>query len=145
MSDLYDSDPLTWSELQATLLRRRAAGELVNDADIDWLNVAEEIEDVGKSLVQAVRSHIVLTLLHDLKAAAWPDSRDVPHWRAEARGNRDDARDDYVPSMAPKIDMARLYRKALRTMPDTIDGLPPLPVPEECPVTLEGLLADDPE
>ena len=45
----YDTDILIWSERQATLLRRRAAGELVNDADIDWPNVAEEIESVGRS------------------------------------------------------------------------------------------------
>src|SRR5690348_4666817 len=42
MSD-YDTDILTWSERQAALLRRRAAGELINDADLDWLNIAEEI------------------------------------------------------------------------------------------------------
>jgi hypothetical protein len=37
MSD-YDRDILTWSERQAALLlRRRAAGELINDADLDWL------------------------------------------------------------------------------------------------------------
>jgi hypothetical protein len=39
MSD-YDTDLLTWSERQAALLRRRAAGELMNDAEIDWANVA---------------------------------------------------------------------------------------------------------
>jgi hypothetical protein len=142
MSDLYDNDTLTWSEQQAALLRRRAAGELVNDAEIDWLNVAEEIEDVGKSLVRAVRSHIVLALLHELKAAAWPGSRDVPHWLAEARLHRDEARDDYVPSMAAKLDMAKLYRQALRAMPGTIDGQPPLPAPETCPTTLDQLLND---
>ncbi len=31
MSDLYDEDILLWSERQGELLRRRAAGELVND------------------------------------------------------------------------------------------------------------------
>ena len=46
MSDLYGDDILLWSERQAELLRRRAAGELVNDAEIDWPNVAEEIESV---------------------------------------------------------------------------------------------------
>ena len=30
MSDLYDTDIVTWSERQAELLRRRAAGELVS-------------------------------------------------------------------------------------------------------------------
>ena len=35
-----------------------------------------------------------------------------------------------------------LYRRALRRMPATIDGVPPLAVPTECPVTLEELLAE---
>ena len=55
MSD-YDSDILIWSERQADLLRRRAAGELVNDAALDWPNIAEEIEDVGRSQLNAVES-----------------------------------------------------------------------------------------
>ena len=48
-SDLYDTDILLWSERQADLLRRHAAGERVNDASIDWPNIVEEIEDVGRS------------------------------------------------------------------------------------------------
>jgi hypothetical protein len=142
MNDLYDTDILTWSERQAELLRRRAAGGRVSEDDIDWLNVAEEIEDQGKSGVRAIRWHIVQALLHDRKADAWPNSREVPHWRAEARGHRDEARDDYVASMAAKINMAKLYQQALRRMPDTIDGVPPLPVPEACPTTLDDLLND---
>ena len=59
MSDLYDTDILTWSERQAELLRRRAAGELVNDAEIDWPNVAEEIEAVGRTERRACESHLV--------------------------------------------------------------------------------------
>ena len=39
MSD-YDDDILLWSERQAGLLRRRAAGELVNYAEIDWPNAS---------------------------------------------------------------------------------------------------------
>jgi hypothetical protein len=49
MSDLYDEDVLLWSERQAELLRRRTAGELVNDAELDWSHIAEEIESVGIS------------------------------------------------------------------------------------------------
>ena len=82
MSDLYDTDFLQWTERQTDLLRRRAAGELVNDAEFDWLNVAEEIEDVGRSQLRAVKSHLVQALLHDLKAEARPLSSKVPHWRA---------------------------------------------------------------
>ena len=143
MSD-YDTDILTWSERQADLLRRRATGELVNDAELDWPNIAEEIEDVGGNALRACRSLLVQALLHDLKAEAWPLSVEVPHWRAEARGFRDDAAEAFSPAMRQRIDVAALYRRALRRMPDTIDGQPPLPLPQTCPVTLDELLSDAP-
>jgi hypothetical protein len=143
MSDLYDDDILLWSEHQADLLRRRAAGELVNEAELDWPNIAEEIESVGNEQLHAVESFMVQALLHDLKATAWPLSRDVPHWRAEARRFRGEAASRFAPSMRQRIDMAKVYRRALRAMPETIDDQPPLPVPESCPVTLDELLAED--
>ena len=143
MSDLYDDDILLWSEHQADLLRRRAAGELVNEAELDWPNIAEEIESVGNEQLHAVESFMVQALLHDLKATAWPLSRDVPHWRAEARRFRGDAASRFAPSMRQRIDMAKVYRRALRAMPETIDDQPPLPVPESCPMTLDELLAED--
>jgi hypothetical protein len=143
MSDLYDDDILLWSEHQADLLRRRAAGELVNEAELDWPNIAEEIESVGSEQLHAVESFMVQALLHDLKAQAWPLSRDVPHWRAEARRFRGDAASRFAPSMRERIDMAKVYRRALRAMPETMDDQPPLPVPESCPVTLDELLAED--
>ena len=143
MSDLYDDDILLWSEHQADLLRRRAAGELVNEAELDWPNIAEEIESVGNEQLHAVESFMVQALLHDLNATAWPLSRDVPHWRAEARRFRGDAASRFAPSMRQRIDMAKNYRRALRAMPETIDDQPPLPVPESCPMTLDELLAED--
>ncbi len=139
MGDLYNDDILEWSERQARLLRDVAGGWRGNEAP-DWANVIEEIESVGRSQLTAVRSLLVQALLHDLKCAAWPLSRDVPHWRAEARGFRDEAAEAYAPSMRQHIDVAELYRKALRRLPDTQDGQPPLPVPEACPATLDELL-----
>ena len=47
MSDLYDTDILLWSERQADLLRRHAAGERVNDASIDWPNIARRSRTWG--------------------------------------------------------------------------------------------------
>jgi len=143
MSDLYDTDVLLWSEQQAGLLRRRAAGELVNEAELDWPNIAEEIESVGSEQRHAVESLLMQALLHRLKIEAWPLSRDVPHWQAEARGFRDDAAARFAPSMRERLDLAQIYRRALRRMPDTMDGQPPLPVPAVCPATLDELLAED--
>ena len=133
---LYEADILLWSEEQAELLRRRAANQL------DWENLAEEIGDVGRSELRALHSHLIQALLHDLKAEAWPLSRDVDHWRAEARGHRADARRCYTPSMAQRTDVETLYQDARRRLPATLDGTRPLPVPENCPVTLAELLSE---
>jgi uncharacterized protein DUF29 len=138
----YDTDILTWSERQAALLRRRAAGELINDVHLDWSNIAEEIEDLGRSELRSCRSLLRQALRHMLKAEAWPLSRDAPTWRADAIDFRRQARDAFVPSMRQKIDVADLYADALAAMPETVDGVPPLPVPDVCPVTLDELLGD---
>jgi hypothetical protein len=142
MADLYEGDILAWSEQQAALLRRRAAGELINDAELDWPNIAEEIGDVGKSQVQAVESHLTMALLHDLKAEAWPRSLSEPSWRAEARLHRRLARKKFTPGMRQKISIADLYADALAGLPEELDATVPLPVPDECPVTLDELLGE---
>jgi hypothetical protein len=143
MAALYDDDILLWSERQADLLRRHVAGERVNSAELDWPNIIEEIESVGNEQLHAVNANLMQALIHMLKAKAWPLSRDVPHWESEARVFRANAADRFVPSMRQCIDLARIYAKAVRTLPTTIDGQPPLPVPADCPVTLDQLVADD--
>jgi Domain of unknown function DUF29 len=138
----YDTDILVWSEHQSELLRRRAAGELVNEAELDWPNIAEEIEDVGRSELRSCRSLLRQALRHMLKAEAWPLSRDAPTWRADAIDFRRQARDAFTPSMRQKIDVAALYREALQALPATSDGLAPAPVAQTCTVTLDELLAE---
>jgi hypothetical protein len=138
MSDLYDNDILLWSEREAALLRRLAAGEGVND-QIDWENVIEEIESVGNEQLHAVESLLVQALRHMLKAEAWPLHCDAPNWRADAIDFRQQAQRRYAPSMRQKIDMARNWRHAQRGLPETQDGVPPLPIRAEVP-TLDELL-----
>ena len=139
----YDTDILTWSERQAELLRQHAGGTRSNDPAIDWPNIIEEIEAVGQSQVDQVESWLFQMTVHLLKAEAWPLSNAVPHWQAEARGFRAQARRKYRASMAQKIDLPGIYADALQAMPDTIDGLAPLPVDPICPWTLDALLSDD--
>jgi hypothetical protein len=143
LGDLYDTDIVIWSEEQSALLRRMAAGERLNDAQPDWPNIIEEIESVGNEQVRAVESLLFQALVHELKAAAWPSAPDVPHWQAEARGFRAQASLRFVPSMRQRIGVTRLYAKALRVLPDTIGGQPPLPLPGDCPTTLDEMLDQD--
>ena len=77
---------------------------------------------MGGNSLRACRSQLLQALLHDLKAAAWLLSRDVPHWRSAARVARITAADAYALSMRQKIDVQDLYAKALRAIPEMIDG-----------------------
>ena len=141
MSDLYGDDIVIWSERQAELLRRIAAGEQVNEAP-DWPNIAEEIEAVGRSELRSCRSLLRQALRHMLKAEAWPLSCHAPSRRADAIDFRRQARDAFTPSMRQKIDIAQLYADALAAMPDSQDGVPPLPIQTDIP-TLDELLSED--
>ena len=143
MSVLYDTDILGWSERQAELLRRLAAGERVNDL-IDWENVAEEVESVGRSELHRTESLLTQALRHRLKIMAWPTSSEVPHWQEEVTLFQMDAARAFQESMRQRLDLAMIYRRARHRFPQQIDGQPPLPLPENCPVTLDELLIDRP-
>ena len=142
--DLYHRDVLAWSQHQADLLRRLGRRERVNG--VDWEQVAEEIEGVGLSELNAVRSYLRLTIAHLLKIQGWPDSTTVGHWRGEVGSFQTDARDRYAPSMRRNIDMDTVFADALRQVrPVTYDGRPPRALPTVCPFSLDQLLTAEPE
>src|SRR5829696_3407565 len=78
---LYDEDVYAWAKQQADALRRlaRTGRDLPNELDLE--NVAEEIEDVGKSELSKVESCIRLILIHLLKLASAPQARSERKWR----------------------------------------------------------------
>jgi hypothetical protein len=62
---LYDEDFVAWTEQQARALR--AAGRSGSNEPLDWQNLAEEIEDLGKSNRRELRSQILRILRHLIK------------------------------------------------------------------------------
>jgi hypothetical protein len=136
--DLYERDILAWSEHQADLLRRLGRGERVND--VDWANLAEEIEDVGRSQLQSVDSFLTLMMLHLLKLHAWPDSDARNHWRGEVIGFQTGANRAFTSSMRQKIDIDRLHADALRRL--TAEA-PKTRFPSANPFTVDDLLTQD--
>ena len=86
----YDTDILTWAEHQAALLRRRAAGELVNDAGLDWSNVAEEIEALVKAQDRELASRINTIMLHLMKLQTSPATERRAGWRDTIPEQRDE-------------------------------------------------------
>ena len=139
MSDrFYERDVLAWSQHQADLLRRIGQGERVND--VDWANVAKEIEGVGLCELHSVEDFLNLILLHLLKLRAWPDSQACGHWRGEIAGFQENLKRRFCPSMRQRIDLGKLYNAAADQMRA---GHPGVPLPPENPFSLDHLLNDD--
>jgi hypothetical protein len=56
LKTLYEEDTVAWAENQAAALRAAAQGG--TNLALDWQNLAEEIEDLSKSIKPAVYGHI---------------------------------------------------------------------------------------
>ncbi|MSP00056.1 MAG: DUF29 domain-containing protein [Acetobacteraceae bacterium] len=139
MSDLYEEDITLWSERQSALLRRRAAGELVNDAELDWINVAEEIESMGRSERDQLTNRLAVLLAHLLKWRYQPGHRGNS-WRLtiieqRRRAGKLLARN---PSLRPRRDdiLAEAYADAL-LIAERETGLPDGTLPPVCPWSFE--------
>jgi hypothetical protein len=70
----YDRDLYTWAVEQAALLRSGRVEE------VDALNIAEEIDDVGNEQYDKLESALRLILLHLLKWDHQPDRRSRSWW-----------------------------------------------------------------
>ncbi|MBV8615239.1 MAG: DUF29 domain-containing protein [Acetobacteraceae bacterium] len=91
MGSLYDSDLVAWSVEQAIAIRE--AGERRVNAPIDWENVAEEIESLGKSERLALRSRIGTVIEHLLKLQVSPATEPERLWRETIRRARGEIAD----------------------------------------------------
>jgi hypothetical protein len=119
----YDVDFYAWTQRQGGLLRRLATGERVNDADLDWPNIAEEIETSGRSERGAVASCIRNIIQHLMKLEASPATDPRPGWRATVRRERVELEAvlDDNPSLKPAVDglIAREMPRVLLWLPWT--------------------------
>jgi hypothetical protein len=139
--NLYDSDIAAWAVQQADALRRRAANE------IDWDNVAEEIEDVGISETNATLAQIDNILRHRLYLLGWPETLNQRAWQAELREFQRQLRRHYRPSMTGREKVTdavvrEAYGAALEYCLAHMDVAPTRPLPVECPWSLEELLGE---
>ena len=144
-SSLYDLDALAWSEQQGGLLRRIAEGERLNAA-VDWPNVIEEIEAMGRSELRSCGSSLRQAMVHLLKLRAWPGSQAAEHWRSEVFVFLDLAQRAFTPSMRRRINLDDEYRAALRLARFAMREIetPARPLPDACPFTLDELLTGEP-
>ena len=86
LNALYDQDFVRWTEEQAAALRQAKSQSLAgtegSNLPLDWENLAEEIESLGKSDRRELRSQITRVLRHLLKLEATPAAEPRAGWRA---------------------------------------------------------------
>lgn len=142
MDGLYDRDFLLWSEAEAEKLRRLRAGERVND--VDWENLIEEVEALGRSELKATESLLYRAVEHLLKVMAWPASRYRDQWMDEAFNLLSDAESAFTPAMRQRSSVEAIYGRALRDVRrKPSDGEPPGPLPPGPWFTLDDLLDEN--
>lgn len=101
-SELYDRDFFLWTQEQAAALRRARDSNL----PLDWENLAEEIESLGKSDRRQLRSHIRRILRHLFKLEASSAAQPRAGWRStinDGRGEIEDVLRD-SPSLRREVD-----------------------------------------
>jgi len=141
MSELYDTDFLRWTEQQAQLLRQRA--EAANNDQLDYRNLAEEIESVGASQKREVRSRLALIFQHLIKWHYQPELRSRS-WETTLLVQRRDllALFEDSPSLRPFAEciLSTAFIRG-REAAERETGL--LGIVDACPWTLEQALDPD--
>jgi len=132
----YEDDFYAWANEQAERLRR---GEW---SKLDPLNLAEEIEDLGRELHHKLESAFRIILLHLLKWDHQPERR-ARSWVGSIKVHRLDAEDllDMHPSLKPRVNEAvrDAYRRAwIKAAAET--GLDEATFPPECPYVPDEIM-----
>ncbi len=86
MSDLYEQDFIGWTEQQALLLRK--AADAGSNLGLDWDNLIEEVESLGRSQHRALASPIRRIMLHLLKLEYSPAPVPRPGWQISVGDGR---------------------------------------------------------
>ena len=141
MSTSYESDVVAWAKEQAEMIRSGRFDKL------DLKNIAEEIEDVGKSEQRELACRMAVLLAHILKWKFQPQKRSVS-WTLTIKEQRRllVRRVQKTPSLSPMlsdpewIDEIWVDAKALA---EKETGLDIGTYPEVCPWPMANVLAPD--
>lgn len=139
--NLYEADFYAWTQEQARLLRSQQFSQ------IDWPNLIEEIESLGKQQRQELRNRLSVLVGHLLKWHYQSQNRSRS-WLATLRIQRLDIAEllEDNPSLKPYLEEAlhreALHRAYLRGVELAVGetNLPNHAFPTECPYSLVEIL-----
>ena len=128
---LYKTDYLKWIETTVEKLREQ------DYSNIDWENLIEEFEDMGRSERRSLESNLVVILLHLLKWQFQPELRSGS-WKGSIAEHRRRIRKALKdsPSLKPYLEeiFAECYLDAIEQA-SAETGLPEATFPQLCPYT----------
>lgn len=141
----YEHDFYAWTQAQAAAIRRAGASRV--NADIDWENVAEEIESLGRSDRDTVESHLETVVEHLLKLMLSPATDPRDGWERSVLNGRFELARKLSTTLRAHLaaTFGDRYRHGRRLALNGLkrDGLTAADLPEHCPWTLEQLLDED--
>lgn len=135
-TDLYDRDFFEWTVRQGQTLRN------MRPAELDWENLAEEIESLGRSDKRSIENNLNVVVLHLLKWHFQPANR-KGGWKSSIAEHRARIRKltDESPSLRRYPDeVLREEYDLARVKAADETGLPESQFPENCPFTIEQVL-----
>jgi DNA primase len=142
VTSFYERDYYDWIQRNVHAMREGRVHE------VDWANVAEELEDMGKSEKRALRSQLARLIAHLLKWAYQPKRRSTSQnsWRAAIKHARQSINETLgeSPSLRPQLPqmVPDGYGDArAQVLGET--GLPEQTFPAACPWSLEQIMAED--
>jgi hypothetical protein len=142
-AELYDEDFYAWTQQQAQALRTHFRGD--NRLDVEHL--AEEVEDLGKSELQAVESYVQQIMTHLLKLDYSGFERPRRHWCSEIVAFRASMQRKISPSVRRTVRqvLPELYESARNMAAASLDAEPDLGrrLPKECPYDWDAIVARD--
>ena len=111
---LYQTDYYAWTKQQAAELRAMAARRASSTLDLE--NLAEEVESLGRSDLNTVRSQVRRIIEHLLKLEFSPSAPPRADWRYSVAQARDEVEDHITAGMYPDVaaDLAKLFGRARR-------------------------------
>ena len=136
---LYERDYLQWIETTVEKLHSR------DYANVDWDNLIEEIEDVGRNERRSLESNLIVVLLHLLKWQYQPERRSgswegsiIEHRRRIKKALKES------PSLQPYLEsiFAESYVEAVKQA-KAETGLPLEMFPPQCPYELTAVVDDE--
>ena len=144
---LYKTDYYAWTKQQAAALRAMAArGE---SPTLDLENLAEEVESLGRSDLNMVRSQVRRIIEHLLKLEFSPSAPPRADWRYSVAEARDQVEDHITASMRADVaaDLGRLFERARRNAAIGLgrhgEQEAAKTLPKACPYSLEQIVNHD--